>query len=394
MRKGCMLGQKNILILTSETGGGHISLAEALRDLLTDAAEASVSGARALAITITDPQPRAIHLHYRLVSRHALGLWAAEYRMFDTPLRARLAQRAFAPLARRQLYALLGAVRPDLIISTYPFFSYALIETLRRHGISAPLALLLSDASRVHSTWLAERRVAAALAPTHETYQQALAAGFSPNQLHLSGWPVRQQFLCAAQMSQAERAGILTALNLDPNRFTVFLQGGGEGAAYVERAIESVRRARGASGGAQVILAAGSNQGLLARYGGTRHLAALPFTPNIAPFMAAADVIMGKAGPNTLLEAVMLGKPFIATTYIPGQEHTNLAFIQKYGLGWVALTAERLHALLERLMSGDGALSVMSATVSAYRQWNLDATARIAPVLDALLTPSASSRAL
>jgi len=72
----------NILILTSKTGGGHVSLAEALRDLL--------DGAHA--VEIIDPQPRAIHWHYRLVSRYALWLWAAEFRAANTPARAAGAQ--------------------------------------------------------------------------------------------------------------------------------------------------------------------------------------------------------------------------------------------------------------------------------------------------------------
>ena len=76
------------------------------------------------------------------------------------------------------------------------------------------------------------------------------------------------------------------------------------------------------------------------------NVATLPHTNDIAPYMAAADIIMGKAGPNILFESVMLGKPFFATTFIPGQEQENLAFIQRHGLGWVALHPEEQRSLL------------------------------------------------
>ncbi len=66
--------------------------------------------------------------------------------------------------------------------------------------------------------------------------------------------------------------------------------------------------------------------------------------------MAAADIIMGKVGPNILFESVMLGKPFIATTFIPGQEQENLAFIQRHGLGWVAIQPEEQRTLLAKLI--------------------------------------------
>jgi UDP-N-acetylglucosamine:LPS N-acetylglucosamine transferase len=387
-----MPGQSRILILTSLTGGGHLSLAEALRDLLRAAGVGAT-------VTIADPQPPLIGYHYRLVSRHALGIWSAEYALLDTPRRARLAQRAFARLTRRSLLAALDQAAPDLVISTYPFFGYGLVEALRLRGASAPVALLLSDPARVHATWLAERRAALTLAPTRETYQQALAAGFAPARLLRSGWPVRAQFLAAAALTpdaaQSSRARTLAALGLDPGRFTVFLQGGGEGAARVGRAVASIRAA-GGEGGAQVILAAGSNRELLARYRGAVGVATLPFTTHIAPHMAAADVVMGKAGPNMLFEAVTLGKPFIATTYIPGQESPNLAFIERHSLGWVALTEPRRRALLARIMRSDGedagTLAAMRARVEAYRAWNQEAVAGIAPALGALLAARAVAR--
>src|SRR5205085_12577059 len=118
------------------------------------------------------------------------------------------------------------------------------------------------------------------------------------------------------------------------------------------------------------ILAAGTNSALLARYQDVPNLAALPYTQEIAPFMAAADVIMGKAGPNMLFESVMLGKPFIATAYIPGQEQANLSFIQRPGLGWVALQPQEQRSLLTALAHDASRLSAMSATIDTYRRWN------------------------
>ncbi|MBO0781548.1 MAG: hypothetical protein J2P37_22230, partial [Ktedonobacteraceae bacterium] len=104
-----------------------------------------------------------------------------------------------------------------------------------------------------------------------------------------------------------------------------------------------------------------------------------------APFMAAADVVMGKAGPNMLFESVTLGRPFIATAYIPGQEHANLEFIRRHGLGWVALTAEQQMALLTRLLAERAELASMDASVEEYRRWNLEGTQKIAPLIKKLV---------
>ncbi|HLZ61447.1 MAG TPA: glycosyltransferase [Ktedonosporobacter sp.] len=364
-----MADQQKILVLTSKTGGGHISLAEALRDQL----------ARIHTIEIIDPQPGFFHWHYRLVSRYALWLWAAEFQFTDTPDRALFAHRLFAPLVARELTELLERVRPALIITTYPFLTYEVMQVLAKSTTSIPFVMLPSDPNGVHASWLSERRATAVLAPTRETYEQACAAGFTTDQLHLVGWPVRAQFY---RDYAGQRSMLLTQLGLKPERFTIFLQGGGEGAARFGRTVEGVLAA---NPDAQVILAVGTNQALLERFTGVERLYALPFTREIAPYMAAADVVMGKAGPNMLFEAVTLGKPFIATAYIPGQEEVNLEFIRRHQLGWVALTPEEQGALLAQLASNPDTLQTMRATVDAYRQWNTAANKSIVEIIEDLL---------
>ncbi len=393
-----MSDKKHILILTSKTGGGHISLAEALRDLLETGGqtgngenEQDAKGTEVLAITIADPQPGFFHLHYRLVSRYALWLWAAEFQFFDTPGRALLAHRIFTRLVRHQLIALMDNVQPDLIITTYPFLSYEVMCVLEQRSSTVPLVMLFSDANGVHAAWLTERRAAATFATTRETYEQALATGFTPERLHLVGWPVRAQFSRTCQLSQEARTEKLSHLNLAPNRFTVFLQGGSEGAARIDRTIANILAAGASVGDLQLILATGTNRNLLERYKNVPNLAILPYTKEIAPFMAASDVIMGKAGPNMLFESVMLGKPFIATAYIPGQEQANLPFIQRHGLGWVAIQPEEQRSLLTTLIHNTGQLDAMSATINAYRQWNAGANTCIVPLIRSLINGWPSS---
>ena len=365
-----MIESRNILLLTSKTGGGHISLSEALRDRLE----------QRYTLEMVDPQPRFFHLHYRMLSRYALWLWSAEFRLSDTPRQALLAHRLFTPLVAGELKRLIERLQPVMIITTYPFLTYEVTHVLTSVNAHIPFVMLFADPNSVHSSWLTERRAAAVLAPTRETYEQALATGFDPARLHLVGWPVRAQFTRA--VSEVERNAILTRLGLDPTRFTVFLQGGGEGAAQFGQTIE---RVLGIGQNLQVILATGTNRSLLTRFSSVQNLAALPFTKEIAPFMAAADVIMGKAGPNMLFESVTLGKPFIVTAYIPGQEEANLEFIRRHQLGWIALEAGQQRTLLTRLSSNDSELQVMAETVDTYRQWNASANEKIVPLLEDLL---------
>ncbi len=380
---------KRILILTSKTGGGHVSLAESLRDLLSNnmpvTRDGYVQDTQAAIFTIVDPQPRFFHEHYRFVSRRALWLWAAEFRLLDTPGRALVAHKIFTRLVRRKLTDLLDRMRPDLVITTYPFLTYEVKRVLERRSPAIPLAMLFSDANNIHSALLTERAADATFAPTRETFEQALAAGFDPRRLHLVGWPVRAQFFKASLLNKDAQQEQRTRMGLAPDRFTVFLQGGGEGAARVASVIDMILSNDALRNRVQIILAAGTNASLLARYKTMPNLVTLPYTKDIAPFMAAADVIMGKAGPNALFEAVMLNKPFIATSFIPGQERDNLSFIQRHGLGWVALQPQEQRALLSRLVCQPDELRAMSNSIEAYRLWNTAANERVCQVVRSLL---------
>ncbi len=380
----------NILILTSRTGGGHVSLAEALQDLFTKEilvnGKGDVKSSARPIITIADPQPPIFHQHYRIVSRHALWLWAAEFQFLNTPKRAFFAHHIFTVLVQHRLHELLDSIQPDLILTTYPFLTYEVMQVLQKCSSTVPLVSLFSDANDVHAAWLTEHEAAATLAPTHETYKQALAAGFIPERLHLVGWPVRTQFARAAQSSNETHNTLLAQLNLAPDRFTIFLQGGGEGAAHVDRTIENIQAVDNFLRKAQIILAVGTNRVLHERYKHIRNLSVLPYTKEIAPWMAVADVIMGKAGPNMLFESVTLGKPFVATSYIPGQEFANLALIKRYGLGWIALHDQEQRALLTSLIHNSELLHTMSATINAYRLWNIEANAQVGPLIRSFLT--------
>jgi UDP-N-acetylglucosamine:LPS N-acetylglucosamine transferase len=274
----------------------------------------------------------------------------------------------------QRLVALLDDYQPALVLSTSAILTEVARRASARLRRPALFAMLFADANRLHASWLTARSSAATLAPTRETYQEALDAGFTPARLHLTGWPVRLQFY---QASSYDRAAVLTQLQLDPARFTAFIQGGGEGTANILRTVQSGL----AAGTAQVILAAGTNRALQEQFSNVPGVRTIGFTHQIAPMMAAADVVLGKAGPNMLFESVMLGKPFIATTYIPGQETANLELIERYGLGWVALKVREQRALLAALAEAPGKLAAMAESVQRYRSWNSLAAEAIEPLL-------------
>jgi UDP-N-acetylglucosamine:LPS N-acetylglucosamine transferase len=358
-----------ILILTASTGGGHLSLADALQDLLQDH----------YGVTIANMLPAFFHLHYRFVGHYALWVWATEFHFSNNPRQARASGRSLARVIETKFQHALDETRPDLVITTHSLLSHSVKLLLRKHAPTTPFAMLFSDPFSVHATWFAETGAEASFAPSRESRELALAMGFDAQRLHISGWPTREEFYSADKVDRAE---ILRYLGLEPERFTVFLQGGGDGATDYWKA---ARPLLAAHKDIQIILSAGTYRGLFRHFRDVERLRVLPFTKEIAPFMAASDVIMGKAGPNVLFEALALERPFIATTYFPGQEKGNLQFMQRHDIGRVALNLGEQIELLQALKAIQNPSDRLNHKSGEYRAWNCAANENVLAVVRSLI---------
>ncbi len=364
--------QTDILILTTRTGGGHWNLAQSLREML----EARFT------VTIIDPYPDLMQRYYTTLSRHYLSLWDFQYTWADSPGRARFVHHVLTYFIRDHIATLIGQLKPMMILSTHPLLSYEVARANGRLARRTPLVFQLTDLAQVHRSWFTEKRADAYLVPTREILAQALANNVVVSRLHMTGRPVRSQF---SQVKPVARDAVVTELGLNPTLFTVFLQGGAKGSASVERTAMNVLAA---DVPIQIILAAGNNTALIPYFAGHERVKVLPFTEQIAPYMAAADLIVGKAGASFLSEAFMLEKPCLITSYLPGQETPNLRILKQHNLGWVALEPDIQRQLIRAIAANPALLYEKRESTRIYRAWNVQANQAIMPVVCSFLHSS------
>ena len=359
-----------ILILTTHTGGGHLNLAQSLRDML----EADYE------VVIVDPQPGGVDHFYAAASRHFLKYFDWQFAVTDNEIGALWLHRLLTPASRGRLLSIIEQVQPQLLIVTHALLSYLTARVNERLQKRIPLVFQLTDLERLHMTWFTEKHADAYFAPTPEIFAQALEQGIDGDRLYLTGRPVRRQFFEASSYVRDET---LAALDLNPAVFTVFLQGGAKGSAGVDRTIEGLLSADVPM---QIILAVGNNEKLVSRYAGMERVRTLPFTEMIAPYMAASDVIAGKAGASFISEAFMVEKPFLVTTFIPGQETPSLQFLERHNLGWICLETRAQKELLSKLANDPTMMAEKVASIRAYKAWNMQANLEIGPTIDRLLS--------
>jgi UDP-N-acetylglucosamine:LPS N-acetylglucosamine transferase len=138
---------------------------------------------------------------------------------------------------------------------------------------------------------------------------------------------VRQAFLNAPAKDEArERLGL-------GDRFTCLVSFGGEGVGRNPRA--SIRGLLDTDLPLQVVVITGRNQALKEELKalGTERLRVEGFVDNLADYLAASDVFVGKAGPSSVYEALAVGRPVLAIGYAGLNELGVSRFIESRGLG-------------------------------------------------------------
>lgn len=344
---------QRVLILMSDTGGGHRSAAEALADAFACdfPTRYQVTLVDAIAHTAMFPFNHAAEW-YLPFTTHAEFLWRLLFHSTNNRVVVRWLRRFVDFLMGHSLRRLLREYAPDLVISVHPVLNAVPCRALRAAGLCAPFVTVVTDLFSAHRLWF-NPAANLTLVPTDGARQVGLRCGMPPEKMRVVGLPVSLGFL-GNRISKAEhRAG----LGLDPERATALIVGGGEGMGRIfeiARAIDSMRLPL------QLVVIAGRNRKL---YRKLRNLewqvpvSIQGFVTNMPNWMRASDVIITKAGPGTISEALVCGLPILLSGFLPGQEEGNVTFVQESGVGVLCeKPAEIAHTLAEWLAPGNDTL--------------------------------------
>jgi 1,2-diacylglycerol 3-beta-galactosyltransferase len=77
------------------------------------------------------------------------------------------------------------------------------------------------------------------------------------------------------------------------------------------------------------------------------------FVHNMHEWMCAADLLVTKAGPSTISEALVMGLPMVFSGALPGQERPNVRYVVREGAGVWAPGPNRVARAVRDLLSSD-----------------------------------------
>lgn len=352
-----------ILILMSDTGGGHRASAQAL-----EAAFCERYGDRFQIDIIdlwTDHTPWPINQIPKLYSpiiNRGVWFWKFLWRVSERAWLTTAFLRLVGLFVQGTMQQAFAKYNPDLVISVHPLMQEIPLRVLRRMGKSTPFFTVVTDLATINPLWF-HKAVVCCFVASEEARQRGLRAGLRPDQITVLGLPVRPAF---ARPIQA-RDELRRQLKLDRDRLTALLVSGGEGMGPVASIARAVtRRLAGDDRHAQLVVICGRNERL--RQELLQQAWPIPtriegFVKNMPEWMAASDCIITKAGPGTIAEALISGLPILLSGYIPGQEEGNVPYVVENGVGaynedpaeiaaivsrWFGPEREKLHEMAQK----------------------------------------------
>jgi len=335
-----------ILFATIAAGGGHVATAHAM----SEAVEHHYPGEFELRVSdyMKEAGWRVVAdldgLHkdiWRFMLRYPVLARGSQRLMDAFPRLTIAAQRLIVRGFARAVAADLGGDPPLLIVSNHGLMTAGLAEAKWRYGLEAPVLSFANELFGICSYW-ADPRADRIVVPSEEARRDLMRFGVSEEKMSFVGfgYPVRQAFLDAPSKTEARKR-----LGLD-DRFTCLLSSGGEGVGRNTLALVSALLHSDVS--PQVVVIAGRNEALKSELKalGSKELRIEGFVENLAEYLAASDVFVGKAGPASVYEALLIGRPALVTGYAGLNEVGVARFVESRRLGRHVKTPE---ALLEEV---------------------------------------------
>lgn len=328
---------KKVLILMSDTGGGHRASAEAIKVAFNEEFGDEYQ------VFVTDlwsehtPWPfNQLPKSYNFLVKHG-PLWKMTY--YGTAPRV-VHQSNFAATSAfiaREVAKGLMKYQPDIIISVHPLMQHVPLRVLRAKGLLKKIVFttVITDLSTCHPTWF-HKLVTRCYCPSSEVAKRASKAGLQPSQIKVYGLPVRPSFVKPVPSKDVLRK----ELGMNEDLPAVLLMGGGEGMGPIEATAQALGNALydenlGEPVG-QVLVICGRNKKLANRLNSIDWKIPVQvkgFVTKMEECMGACDCIITKAGPGTIAEAMIRGLPIILNDYIAGQEAGNVPYVVENGFG-------------------------------------------------------------
>jgi UDP-N-acetylglucosamine:LPS N-acetylglucosamine transferase len=355
-----------ILIISSDTGGGHRSAAVAIAAGLQ-----KFFAGNSYAVRVVRAIEESHSISARLVNVYN---WVLRHRQHWMKYLYWAVNR-FRPETREFFYRrsvgyvgeLFERWCPHVVVSVHPLTQHAIGRVLRELKLADKIPLVTVVTDPCYGFWKgwACDDVRLYLVASEEARRQLIDYGVAPERIKISGMPVHPKFnLPDERAAQAARR----ALGLDPQKFTVFVNAGWVGGGNIPEIFRELVRG---DLDVQAIFLAGNNKELRAEAESIAAGAKFPvkvigYSEHVEQLMQAANVMISKLGGLTTFEALACRVPIIAdaTTAPMPQEAGAASMLSKRGAGVLLERAGDIVPAVRRMVEDSRYYTAMRAATT------------------------------
>jgi UDP-N-acetylglucosamine:LPS N-acetylglucosamine transferase len=334
---------RRVVVLTADVGEGHVAAARVLTAQL-QVASPTTEVVTVDALEALGPVLRLVLRDAYRVQLHRAPLLFGF--LFSAFLRIRLLRGlgrfCLAALGARRLQRMLGELKPDVIVSTYPAATSVLGSLVRRGRLRIPTCATITDLGGVQ--FWAHRRIDLHLVmhPSMVSVVEREAGAGAARAV--------APLVAAAFTAAPERDAARDALGLPQSGRVVVVSGGGWGVGKLAEATTVAARLPDTT----VVCLSGRNtrlhDTLTSKFAQLDHVRVLGFTDKMPELLAGADALVHTTGGVTCLEALAVGCPIVTFGPPAGHAPTLARAMAKLELAPYARNRNQLAAALTAAM--------------------------------------------
>jgi processive 1,2-diacylglycerol beta-glucosyltransferase len=326
-----MKTKPRVLLLSATSGAGHVRAGQALEKAFLARGDCDVEHIDALQ-HVSKLFQRIYEKAYISMVRRVPELMGMLYDRTDQPWLHPRRRLALDRLNTGPMIRLLKRIQPDLCVATHFLPAEIIAWLIAKQKLRAHNAIVVTDYD-VHAMWLC-RTVDRYYLAIEEAAQYLAGIGVPKENLRVTGIPIDPLFATPVNKFEARKQ-----LELDAEATIILISAGGYGIGPVQQLVKDLLALERPW---QIVAIAGKSEktkkhleeiaktaGKLRN--GSPKLYPVGFTTEMDKFMAAADLMVGKAGGLTTSEALARALPMALIEPIPGQEERNADHLLEAG---------------------------------------------------------------
>jgi processive 1,2-diacylglycerol beta-glucosyltransferase len=342
-----------ILIISSDTGGGHRSAAQALVEGINRVWEGDSKVVR-----VVKAVEESHHITEKLVGVYNWTLRNKQHWMkylYWAINRFRPETREF--FMKRCIgfcTEIFEKWCPHIVVSVHPLTQHIFARILKNLNLADQIPLVTVVTDPCYGFWKgwACNDVSLYLVANDDARRQLIDYGIEPEKIKISGMPVHPKF---HELDEKDAQAARESFGLKPETFTIFVNAGWIGGGNIPQIFRELVRGEL---DVQAIFLAGKNEELKREAEELAKTAKFPikvigYSDEIEKMMQSANVMISKLGGLTTFEALACRLPIIADAITPPmpQEAGTVNLLKKRGAGILLERASDIVPTIQNLLS-------------------------------------------